>query len=102
LGAIKICPAHNGYGQIKSSCYYGLWWHHCWWSLQRKELNIVSAFEALGEKIQNKLSDEDYKGIIQNSCPGLAHAVACIQQTPWLRPLKRLVCHCLIPHLIPR
>lgn len=35
-----------------------------------KELNIVSAFEALGEKLQNKLSDEDYKGIIQNSCPG--------------------------------
>jgi len=35
-----------------------------------KELNIVSAFEALGEKIQNKISDEDYKGIIQNSCPG--------------------------------
>src|SRR5829696_3285441 len=35
-----------------------------------KELNIVSSFEALGEKMQNKLSDEDYKGIIQNSCPG--------------------------------
>jgi dihydroxy-acid dehydratase len=35
-----------------------------------KELNIVSAFEALGEKLSNKLSDEDYKGIIQNSCPG--------------------------------
>jgi dihydroxy-acid dehydratase len=35
-----------------------------------KELNIVSAFEALGEKLANKLSDEDYKGIIQNSCPG--------------------------------
>ena len=35
-----------------------------------RELNIVSAFEALGEKIQNKLSDEDFKGIIQNSCPG--------------------------------
>ena len=35
-----------------------------------KELNIVSAFEALGEKLQNKLSDEDYKGIIQNACPG--------------------------------
>ena len=35
-----------------------------------KELNIVSSFEALGEKIANKLSDEDYKGIIQNSCPG--------------------------------
>ncbi|HMJ67751.1 MAG TPA: dihydroxy-acid dehydratase [Cyclobacteriaceae bacterium] len=35
-----------------------------------KELNIISAFEALGEKVANKLSDEDYKGIIQNSCPG--------------------------------
>src|SRR3979490_4862 len=35
-----------------------------------KELNIISAFEALGEKLANKLSDEDYKGIIQNSCPG--------------------------------
>ncbi len=35
-----------------------------------KELNIVSAFEALGEKIQNKISEEDYKGIIQNACPG--------------------------------
>ena len=35
-----------------------------------KELNIISSFEALGEKIAGKLSDEDYKGIIQNSCPG--------------------------------
>src|SRR5688500_5727035 len=34
-----------------------------------EKLNIISAFEALGEKIQNKLNDEDYKGIIQNSCP---------------------------------
>ena len=35
-----------------------------------KELNIISAFEALGEKLANKLSEEDYKGIIQNACPG--------------------------------
>ncbi|MCE2934449.1 MAG: dihydroxy-acid dehydratase [Cyclobacteriaceae bacterium] len=35
-----------------------------------KELNIVSAFEALGEKLANKISEEDFKGIIQNSCPG--------------------------------
>jgi dihydroxy-acid dehydratase len=35
-----------------------------------KELNIISSFEALGEKIQGKLSEEDFKGIIQNSCPG--------------------------------
>jgi dihydroxy-acid dehydratase len=35
-----------------------------------KQLNIVSAFEALGEKLANRISDEDYKGIIQNACPG--------------------------------
>jgi len=33
-------------------------------------LNIISAFEALGEKLAGKLSPEDFKGIIQNSCPG--------------------------------
>lgn len=37
---------------------------------QGKDLNIVSAFEALGEKIAGKISDEDFKGIIKNSCPG--------------------------------
>lgn len=35
-----------------------------------KELNIVSAFEALGEKIANNISEENYKGIIKNACPG--------------------------------
>lgn len=35
-----------------------------------KELNIISAFEALGEKLAGKLSPEDFKGIVQNSCPG--------------------------------
>ena len=37
---------------------------------QGKDLNIVSAFEALGEKIAGKISEEEYKGIIKNSCPG--------------------------------
>lgn len=35
-----------------------------------EHLNIVSAFEALGKKFQKTISDEDYKGVIQNSCPG--------------------------------
>jgi dihydroxy-acid dehydratase len=35
-----------------------------------KTLNIISAFEAFGEKSAGTLSDEDYKGIIKNSCPG--------------------------------
>jgi dihydroxy-acid dehydratase len=37
---------------------------------QGKELNIVSAFEALGEKIAGKISEEEFKGIIKNACPG--------------------------------
>lgn len=35
-----------------------------------RSLNIVSAFEALGEKLAGKLSEEDFKGIIQHACPG--------------------------------
>ena len=37
---------------------------------QGKDLNIVSAFEALGEKIAGTISEEDYKNIIKNACPG--------------------------------
>ena len=35
-----------------------------------QKLNIVSAFEALGQHLQGTLPDEDYKGIIKNACPG--------------------------------
>ena len=35
-----------------------------------KSLNIVSAFEAYGQKIKGKISEEEYKGIIKNSIPG--------------------------------
>ncbi len=35
-----------------------------------EDLNIVSAFEALGKKIKNTITAEDFKGVIQNACPG--------------------------------
>jgi dihydroxy-acid dehydratase len=35
-----------------------------------QDLNIISAFEALGQKMAGNLNDEDYKGIIMHSCPG--------------------------------
>lgn len=35
-----------------------------------QDLNIVSAFEALGQKLAGNLSEADFKGIIQHSCPG--------------------------------
>ena len=33
-------------------------------------LNIVSAFEALGQKIAGNLNEEDFQGIIRHTCPG--------------------------------
>jgi len=35
-----------------------------------KEINILSTLEAYGEKLAGKLSEEDFKGIIHNACPG--------------------------------
>src|SRR6187551_114637 len=35
-----------------------------------QDLNIVSAFEALGQKIAGNLDEGDFKGIVMNSCPG--------------------------------
>ena len=35
-----------------------------------EDLNIVSAFEALGKKIKGEISPEDFKEIIKHSCPG--------------------------------
>ncbi len=39
-------------------------------SWKGKKLDIVSAFEAYGQKLAGSISDEDYKGVIQNSIPG--------------------------------
>ena len=35
-----------------------------------QSLNIVSAFEALGQKMAGNLSEEDFQGIIEHACPG--------------------------------
>ncbi|MEN6453854.1 MAG: dihydroxy-acid dehydratase [Prolixibacteraceae bacterium] len=35
-----------------------------------EDLNIISAFEAYGERIKGNISDEDYRGIIRNCIPG--------------------------------
>jgi dihydroxy-acid dehydratase len=35
-----------------------------------EDLNIISSFEALGKKIAGQLNDEDFNGIVRNSCPG--------------------------------
>lgn len=38
--------------------------------VKERRLDIVSAFEALGEKKQNKISSSEYDQIIANACPG--------------------------------
>jgi dihydroxy-acid dehydratase len=35
-----------------------------------KKLDIVSAFEALGQKFAGTITDEDYEGVIKNAIPG--------------------------------
>lgn len=35
-----------------------------------EDLNIISAFEALGQKLAGQLEEADFKGIIQHACPG--------------------------------
>jgi len=35
-----------------------------------EELNIISAFEALGKKIAGNITPEDFKEVVKHSCPG--------------------------------
>jgi dihydroxy-acid dehydratase len=37
---------------------------------QGEELNIISAFEALGQKLAGQITPEDFKVIIKHACPG--------------------------------
>lgn len=39
-------------------------------SYKGQSLNIVSAFEALGQKMAGTLAEEDFQGVIQHACPG--------------------------------
>ncbi|MCW5515396.1 dihydroxy-acid dehydratase [Muriicola sp. Z0-33] len=38
--------------------------------LKDKKLDIVSAFEAWGEKVAGTMGETEYKNVIQNACPG--------------------------------
>ena len=45
-------------GTIAPGCYKG------------EDLNIVSAFEALGARIAGTMDETDFQGVIRNACPG--------------------------------
>jgi dihydroxy-acid dehydratase len=45
-------------GTIASGCLNG------------KKLDVVSAFEAWGEKVSGKINETEFKNVVQNACPG--------------------------------
>ncbi|WP_420552927.1 dihydroxy-acid dehydratase [Tenacibaculum aiptasiae] len=45
-------------GTIASGCHEG------------KKLDVVSAFEAWGEKVAGKINNEEYQNVIEKACPG--------------------------------
>jgi len=45
-------------GTIAPGCYKG------------EKLDVVSAFEALGKKHAQEITEEDFKGVVANACPG--------------------------------
>ena len=45
-------------GTIQPGCHAG------------KKLDIVSAFEALGQKVAGTITEDDFKSVIQKACPG--------------------------------
>ncbi len=45
-------------GTIASGCHAG------------RKLDVVSAFEAWGQKVAGNMAEEEYKSVIQNACPG--------------------------------
>ena len=59
-------------GTIAPGCYKG------------EQLNIVSAFEALGKKIAGEITEEDFDGVVKIPAPELVHVVECIQPIQWL------------------
>jgi dihydroxy-acid dehydratase len=81
---------------------------------KNEDLNIVSAFEAYGERIKGTMSDDDYKGIIRNCIPGagacggmytantMSAAIECLGMSlpgsssyPALSPEKKKECEML-------
>ncbi|QCK16736.1 dihydroxy-acid dehydratase [Mangrovivirga cuniculi] len=45
-------------GTIKPGCY------------KSKKLDVVSAFEALGQKFAGKIDEKEFEGVVMNACPG--------------------------------
>ena len=54
---------------------------------KNRKLDIVSAFEAWGEKVSGKIDDNEFQCII--AVPGLGPVEECIRQTLWLLQLRR-------------
>jgi dihydroxy-acid dehydratase len=66
----EYAGCNYGYGTAEQAIYmmYGGTVKKGKWN--NRNLDIVSAFEAYGQRIKGNISDFDYKGIIKHSIPG--------------------------------
>lgn len=94
-------------GTIDSGCHNG------------KELDVVSAFEAWGEKVAGTIDEKEYKSVIKSACPGagacggmytantMASAIEALgmalpynSSNPAISKEKNQECHQVGPHLL--
>ena len=54
-----------------------------------RDVDIVSAFEAVGQFSAGRIGEDERHGIECAACPGAGACGACTPPTPWRRPRKR-------------
>ena len=60
--------------------------------LNDQKLDVVSAFEAWGQKVAGSIDEKEFKAVVKMLVPELAHVVECIRLTRWHPRLKRWEC----------
>ena len=60
--------------------------------LNDQKLDVVSAFEAWGQKVADRLTKKNLKPLFKMLVPELVHVVECIRLTRWHPRLKRWEC----------
>lgn len=59
-----------------------------------KKLDIISAFEAYGQKVAGSIDEKEYKEVIHKRAQVQVHAEVCILPIPWPPPLRPWECPC--------
>ena len=62
--------------------------------LNDQKLDIVSAFEAWGQKVAGSIGEKEFKAVVQNACPGAGACGVCTLPIPWLPLSRHWGCRC--------